>query len=358
LAGLAVAIMTVGSLQFIAAGQRFRRRIRKFRSVEAGPVRDALTRVVRRTSLHRRVRLLEASDVNQPIAFGVWRWTIVVPRGIKTRLNRRELEALLAHELAHLVRGDAWWLLIGRLLCGCLPFQPLNFLARLRWRQAAEFQCDDWAAERTRNPLTLAHCLTRVAEWRLDTADCAHALPVGGPQPTLSRRVERLLTDRPAADPWSRSRRRRLLIAFTLIVAAALCWHGPRTPLLAQLDEESDGRSSAGAALFDIEASSLADEIHSLNAELRQLEGDLRKVELLVRNSNPPPEVRTLAARLSSRLADQRRHRRELLARADPASTHVVPAPGIDTQSVALRIDRVDADRRKPVPTETAGTSK
>ena len=147
LAGLVVAIVTVGSLRFIVAGQRFRRRIQKFHAVDTGPVRDALSRVIRRASLRRRVQLLEADDVGEPIAFGIWRWTIAVPRGIETRLNRHELEALLAHELAHLVRGDACWLLIGRLLCGCLPFQPLNFLARVRWRQAAEFQCDDWAAE-------------------------------------------------------------------------------------------------------------------------------------------------------------------------------------------------------------------
>ena len=176
LTGLVVLIVTVGSLRFIVTGQRFRRRIQKFRTVDTGPVRDALGRVIRRSSLRRRVRLLETDDVGEPIAFGIRQWTIAVPRGIETQLNHRELEALLTHELAHLVRGDAWWLLIGRLLCGCLPFQPLNFVARNRWRQAAEFQCDDWAADRTGNPLSLAHCLTRVAEWRLDAASCAHAL--------------------------------------------------------------------------------------------------------------------------------------------------------------------------------------
>jgi beta-lactamase regulating signal transducer with metallopeptidase domain len=346
LTGLVVLIVTVGALRFIAAGQRFRRRIQKFRTVDTGPVRDALGRVIRRSSLRRRVRLLETDDGGEPIAFGVWRWTIAVPRGIETQLNHRELEALLAHELAHLVRGDAWWLLIGRLLCGCLPFQPLNFVARIRWRQAAEFQCDDWAADRTGNPLSLAHCLTRVAEWRLDAASCAHALPAGGPQSTLSRRVERLLADRPHTDPWSRSRRGRLLTAFTLIVAAVLCWHGPRTTLLAQFDEERDGLNPGGSASFDIDANLLADEIHLLDTELRQLEADLRKVESLVRNSNQPPEVHTLAARLSARLADLRRHRRELLARAGPASTPVLPPSNSDPQPLATRIESAVEDRR------------
>jgi beta-lactamase regulating signal transducer with metallopeptidase domain len=346
LAGLAVAILTLGFLRFLAAGHRFRRRIRKFRTIDTGPVRDALGRVIRRSSLRRRVRLLEADDVGEPIAFGIWQWTIAVPRGIETRLNNREMEALLAHELAHLVRGDAWWLLMGRLLCGCLPFQPLNFVARIRWRQASEFQCDDWAAARTGNPLSLAHCLTRVAEWRLDAASCAHALPAGGPQSTLSRRVERLLADRPTTDPWSRSRRRRLLTAFTLIVAAVLCWHGPRTTLLAQFDEERDGLTFDSSASIDAEADILADEIHSLDAELRQLEADLRKVESLVHTSNPPPEVSTLAARLSARLADLRRHRRELLARAGPVSTPVVPVRESTPPPLATGSEPVAEDPR------------
>lgn len=335
LAGLAVAMMFAGSLRFFIAGRRFRRRIRKFRAVEAGRVSDTLTRVVRRAALLRRVRLLESEDVCEPIAFGIWRWTIVVPQDIETQLDQNELEALLAHELAHLVRGDTWWLLMGRLLCCCLPFQPLNFLARERWKQAAEFQCDDWAASRTGNPLSLAHCLTRVAEWRLDVADHAHVLPAGGSDSTLSRRVERLLADdRPAVDPWKRLRRRRLLTACTLIVAIVLCWHGPRTALLAEFDEHDNELTFVEGFSPDLDDRSLAEEIDSLNAELRHLESELEKVALLVRNTESPPEVRTLAGRLSSRLAILRLHQRELLARANPASTDYVnvPTPKINLQ--------------------------
>ena len=136
------------------------------------------------------------------------------------------------------------------------------------------------------------------------------------------------------------------MTAFTLIVAAVLCWHGPRTTLLAQFDEERDGLNPGGSASFDIDANLLADEIHLLDTELRQLEADLRKVESLVRNSNQPPEVHTLAARLSARLADLRRHRRELLARAGPASTPVLPPSNSDPQPLATRIESAVEDRR------------
>ena len=124
-----------------------------------------------------------------------------------------------------------------------------------------------------------------------------------------------------------------------------LCWHGPRTTLLAQFDEERDGLTSDDSASFDIDADIPADEIHSLDTELQQLEADLRKVESLVRNSNHPPEVHTLAARLSARLADLRLHRRELVARAGPASTPVLPPSNSDPQPLATRIESADEDR-------------
>lgn len=331
LAGLVVAMVAAGLLRFFISGRRFRHRIRKLRAVKSGHVFDTLSRVVQRASIRRRVRLLESDDVSEPIAFGMYHWTIVIPRNIETRLDRSELEALLAHELAHLVRGDTWWLLFGRLQCCCLPFQPLNFLARQCWKQAAEFQCDDWAANLTNNPLSLAHCLTHVAEWRLDIADCAHVLPAGGSDSTLSRRVERLLAERPAFDAWKRSRQRRLLTAFILVVAIVLCWHGPRTTLLAKYGEQHNGQIFDEAAL-DLDLYSVADEIESLNAELRQLEADLRKVEFLVQNNESPPEVQTLVARMSSCLADLRLHRRELLARANPASKDFVQVPDTEIQ--------------------------
>lgn len=339
LAGLVVFIVTAGALRFFISGQRFRRRVRKFRTVEAGRVFETLSRVIQRVALRRRVRLLEADDVSEPIAFGIWRWTIVVPPDIETRLERTELEALLAHELAHLVRGDTWWLLMGRLLCCCLPFQPLNFLARERWKQAAEFQCDDWAASQTENPLSLAHCLTRVAEWRLDVANFSHVLPAGGSDSTLSRRVERLLSDRPAVDPRKRSRRRRLSMACILCVAIVLCWHGPRTTLLARFGAQHNPLALDETITHDLADGSLSDEIDSLNAELRQLETDLRKVELLVRNHESPSEVRTLVAGLSSRLAYLRLHRRELLARAKPASIDFVNVSDTNTQPATLSVE-------------------
>ncbi|MBP86430.1 MAG: hypothetical protein CMJ64_06910 [Planctomycetaceae bacterium] len=150
-----------------------------------GTARRTLDRFLKRHKIRRRIRLLTARNQSEPIAYGLFRWTIVLPEGAEDRLERNELKALLAHEVAHLVRGDVRWLWAGRVLCTCFAFQPLNFLARKRWQQVAEYLCDDWALERGVRSLSLARCLTQVAEWRFG----ADTPPSGWP---LAARRQRL----------------------------------------------------------------------------------------------------------------------------------------------------------------------
>lgn len=324
LAGLAVVVVGGGALRFFLLSWRFHFRIKACRLVRAGPVYDVLSRLLRKTTSRQRVRLLKSDSFTEPVVFGLFRWTIIAPAGVENKLTRRELEALFAHELAHLVRGDAWWLLIGRLLCSCLPFQPLNFLARKSWQRAAECQCDDWAVQRTAGPVTLARCLTKVAEWRFHSRHCAEALPAGGAKSTLSERVERLLADRPNVDPWSRSQRRCLLTAVTLCVALVVCWRGPRTTLLAQPIQAVDVADFMSAEdltdrglSLDVSLENnrnLAGELRLLNAELQQLEREMQTAGQLLQDSGYGADVKTIAASLTARMQSLKSQRRLLTA--------------------------------------------
>ncbi len=95
------------------------------------PLTLALSRPPKRRCPRQGARGQDA--ITEPFACGLLRWTIVLPAGIEQRLSGSEMKALLAHEVAHLVRRDPWWLWLGEVLCTCLAFQPLNFLARRRW---------------------------------------------------------------------------------------------------------------------------------------------------------------------------------------------------------------------------------
>ncbi|NNF06467.1 MAG: PDZ domain-containing protein [Candidatus Eisenbacteria bacterium] len=128
-----------------------------------------------------------------PIAFG--RREICVPDRALTLLSREQQQTALAHELAHLIRRDPFWLVFGGFLESLFFFQPLIRVARKEMRESAEYLCDDWAVRQTGGNVTLAKCLAEVASWN----NKSHAEPImasGMAGSPLVRRIQRLLDDK------------------------------------------------------------------------------------------------------------------------------------------------------------------
>ncbi len=177
-------------------------RLANRRAVTDGAL-PALLAALRSAVGHRsRVTLTSVNTISSPIALGLHE--ICVPEAALTQLTVDEQRGLLAHELAHLARRDPVWLDAAALLERVFFFQPLHRLARREIQRNAEFLCDDWAAERTGNGLSLAHCLARVAEW-------IEASPLGVPvtgmaeqRSLLVTRITRLIEGKRAASPLSR----------------------------------------------------------------------------------------------------------------------------------------------------------
>jgi len=198
---------------------RMQTRFATSRLLKDGPARQAIDRFLKRNRIRRKIRLLASTVHHEPVTYGLFVWTIVLPQHTEERLGKEELKALLAHEVAHLVRGDVWWLWIGRLICTCLAFQPLNSLARRKWQQATEYHCDDWAVERGVRSISLARCLTQIAEWRFGRQASHLGLAAGGTKATLVQRVERLVKTKRPDDAWAKPLGRRLLAAGACAIA-------------------------------------------------------------------------------------------------------------------------------------------
>jgi beta-lactamase regulating signal transducer with metallopeptidase domain len=148
---------------------------------------------------------------------------VVLPDRCEVDLSDGELEAVLSHELAHVVRRDAGWLVLFAVLGRAMWVQPLNRLAREGFLEAADLECDDWSVARTRRPLELARSISRVAEWTLATGGARRgkALALGRGR-RLSRRVSRILAGRrPARGPrWIRFAAAAVVLAPTLLLPA------------------------------------------------------------------------------------------------------------------------------------------
>ncbi len=216
------------------------------------------------SSYRRKIRLLRSewtdpganarfnhNSATGPFACGLFRWTIVLPDWIERELSPGELKALLAHEVAHLIRRDPFWQVFGEILCSSLAFQPLNFLARNRWQRATELICDDWAIEQQISSTSLANCLTRIAEFHLSRTTAQLGLTAVGDAGSLTHRIEWLL--RSEREAVTKHRPQRLFATiFTLAAAILVGINGPHLSLT--FSAETDAKRDEIAALNLIEA--------------------------------------------------------------------------------------------------------
>jgi beta-lactamase regulating signal transducer with metallopeptidase domain len=226
--GVAVLALWVAGAGFLLlrralALRRLRARLANRRELREGAAHTLLAELCGDDELTTRPRLTLVDELSTPLVLGFGE--ICLPRRVAEDLPERELAAILAHEVAHVRRGDLLWLRGCGLLEAILFVQPLNRLARRRLFEAAEMLCDDWAGERTGARLELAHGLATVARW---SRVPPRALPLpclGGDRGPLLRRVERLLSE-PVA-------RRRTFAVTSLLAAAvlALACVGPAVSL-------------------------------------------------------------------------------------------------------------------------------
>lgn len=176
--------------------------------------------------------LLCAHD--QPLAFvcGVWRPTVLLSTWMIEHLDRRELEAVLAHELAHVARRDYPLGWVATVLRDAFCYLPTSGAVYRQLQREQELACDDLAVGVTARPLALAGALAKVwhaaATPRL--AGAQGLIGAGGP---LEERIGRLLAEaRPRPADGDRRSRVIALGVGTATVAGLLAFQVANLVLL------------------------------------------------------------------------------------------------------------------------------
>jgi beta-lactamase regulating signal transducer with metallopeptidase domain len=168
-------------------------RTRKLRPLD-GPWPARLADIQRRMGLHRAVSLCESALVQAPLALGWLKPLILLPVGMVNQLSSAEVEAVLAHELAHIARHDWALNLLQAFIEAVFYYHPAVWWVSGIIRQERENCCDDLALSATGNPLAFAKALVRVQE--LATPAPMLALGMHGNtrrRPLLLERVRRIL---------------------------------------------------------------------------------------------------------------------------------------------------------------------
>jgi beta-lactamase regulating signal transducer with metallopeptidase domain len=148
-----------------------------------------------RLRVSRPVRLCESALVEVPTVIGWLRPVILLPASALTGLSPDQLEALLAHELAHIRRYDYLVNLLQTSIETLFFYHPAVWWVSAQVRQEREHCCDDLAVAACGDVLTYARALTALEQLRGSEPQLAVAASGG----SLLVRIQRLLRGRAPA---------------------------------------------------------------------------------------------------------------------------------------------------------------
>ena len=178
---------------------------------------ELLARVSGRLRVRRAVALCRSALVEVPTVVGHLRPVILIPAGALVGLTPQQLEAVLAHELAHVRRYDYAVNLLQTAVETLLFYHPAAWWLSGRVRAEREHACDDAAVEATGDALLYARALAALEQLRADASPPA-ALALAANGGSLMQRIQRLVNH----DARTHSRRpfAAAALAFALIFGA------------------------------------------------------------------------------------------------------------------------------------------
>jgi len=234
--------------------------------------------------------VLESAVVQVPAVIGWLRPVVLLPASALTGLSPLQLDALLAHELAHVRRGDYLVNLLQTVIETLLFYHPAVWWVSARVRQEREHCCDDLAVTVCGDAMVYARALVGMEGLRVPPRAFAPAAAGG----SLLHRVRRLVAPgTPEIFPrWAAG---IVMVALSLSVAAGAAFAGvaaPRPPIITQA---ASGAAEAASRHSPQRATG------SVLASLRALrDDDARRdaIERLVRRRWQAPD--TLAALLEA----------------------------------------------------------
>jgi beta-lactamase regulating signal transducer with metallopeptidase domain len=197
-------------------------KVQQLRRLRTEPVpaewQDCVDRLCRRMGIPRAVRLLRSALVEVPAVIGWLRPVVLIPMSALSGLPPRQLECILAHELAHIWRRDYLMNLLQVIAETLLFYHPAVWWVSRQIRLERENCCDDIAVRLTGDRLAYARALVELEELRLATPRLAQGADGG----SLLRRVQRLVGGRPMSNHFLSFSSRRSLVSGTFAVVLIL----------------------------------------------------------------------------------------------------------------------------------------
>ena len=197
--------------------------------------------LARGLGLRRAVSLRLLPGLAGPIALGLFKPCVLLPASLLSRLPADLIEALLAHELAHVRRWDYLANLLQSAVEALLFFHPVVWWLSARLRAERELVADEISAGLLGSPRRLAEALHRLSE--LQPAGPRSGRARAAPGRDRRRRHARRRAPRPRAPGWKLALPALLIAATSFVVQA----RSPSTP-----EAAAPTSTSAAAATTEV----------------------------------------------------------------------------------------------------------
>jgi len=151
-----------------------------------------LNQLCKRLRLRKTVKLVESSLATVPMVIGYLKPVILMPLGAINNLSESEVDAILAHELAHVYRNDFLINIFLSVIEVLFYFNPAVWWISANIRTERENCCDDIAIKLCGNSLAYAKALLSLQE--LSQTVPGYAMAFAGPKNQLLHRIKRILS--------------------------------------------------------------------------------------------------------------------------------------------------------------------
>ncbi len=177
----------------LIGGWAYVQRLRTTATLPVPPVLlEATARMARKLNVSVNVQI--TARATGPLVVGVLKPVILWPVGLLAGLSMAEVEAVLAHELAHVRRHDYLLNVLQSVVEVLYFFHPALWWLSARVREEREHCCDDLALTLVGDARVLARALTRVSAWQHSQEEAPNlAMAFASKRQLLLQRVRRML---------------------------------------------------------------------------------------------------------------------------------------------------------------------
>ncbi len=146
--------------------------------------------LIAKAKVNRIINVMESTFANVPIAIGYIKPVILLPLGMISGIPQNQVEAIIAHEIAHIRRNDFLINLLQSIAETIFFYHPAIWWLSSVIRSERENCCDDIAVELSGDAITYSNALINIQELRGSKSTLALAASGNGNQ--LYRRIKRM----------------------------------------------------------------------------------------------------------------------------------------------------------------------